>query len=128
MATVHGKKGLVKIDGSTVGKAREWSADIQTERDDDTSFGDDWRSRSSGIKEVTGSIDFSYDSADSAIIDGALGDVTVSLELYPDGAATTKALYGEAFLDCNLSISVTGVGRGTGSFESQGTWDFGTPS
>lgn len=134
MATVHGKDATVSIDDSG-GTARDISpycnsVEISFEIDapEDTAFGDAWRSKVVGLKDVSVSIEGHYDTTATVGSDTVLGAAMISTawssltcSISPDNGTTTYA--GEAILTSyTVSPPVDGIVTFSAELEGTGAW------
>lgn len=119
MATLHGRAAKITLGASPIGEAREWTINVTRNMDEDEAFGDSWRTQLPGIKEWSGTMEFNYDPAVTALHAAALGDVVVALEFFPVASGTAK-YSGNAWADFDLTAGVGGTMRGTMTFTGEG--------
>ena len=122
MATHAGKEGTVKVGANTIAEIRDWSTTETGETVDDTSMGDDARTHKATVSSWEASINCWWDETD-ATGQGALTiNASVTLNLYPEGAAggdtffsgtaTVTGITRSAALDGMVEVSFTAQGSG----------------
>lgn len=125
MSTLHGKGGMVYLQGSgaaatKLGEVREWSIDIDKELAEDTAMGDTWRSQLAGIVSWSGSIDGNLDTAETSPFDAAIASSVKAWYLYPNAAAPTLYYYGSIWPTLSVSGGLGGIVSFSLSFEGDG--------
>jgi predicted secreted protein len=121
MAALAGKGGSIKLGTNAVAEMGEWSLDLELDTQEDTAFGDDWKSYLAGLKGWSGSGSGRWDMTDTngqkAIQDALLNGTALTLKLYVDA---THNYSGSAFVT-GLSPSATVDGMVEISFDFQGS-------
>ena len=120
-ARMTGKAGAVKIGGVKVASLTAWSLDAKLDTPDATGFEDEWKVLLAGFKGGSGSIDGMWEAGGTniAIWTALLGAAAVTLDLYPDIAATEKFSC-SAFVDFGIKTSKDAVVTFTGPFKVTG--------
>lgn len=113
MARITGKNGQVKVGGSVIAIITDWSIDLKIPISDATAFGDQFAQKLSLIREWSGQIKGVYGSAAeqvsilnsffNATTDGGATSGSITVDLYPDAAATEK-FSGAVFADFSLTV------------------------
>jgi hypothetical protein len=120
MATHTGSEGVVKVGSVTVAEVRDFSFTDTSESIDTTPMGFSARVKKAGLLSASGSITCFWDETD-ATGQGALDSgASVSLVLYPEGAATgaSFATIASNITEQGISSSFDGMVEATYSFES----------
>lgn len=113
MARITGKNGTVKVGGVVIANIQDWSIDLKIPVADATAMGDQFESKLSLIRGWTGQIKGVFGNAAEAIAilnsflnattDGGPTSGQISVDLFPDAAATEK-FSGNVYADFNLSV------------------------
>lgn len=129
MARITGKNGTIKIGGTVVAMIQDWSLDAKIPLADATSMGDQFAEKRSLIREWSGQIKGVYGNADEqtlirssffgATTDGGGTSGKVTLDLYPDAAATEK-FSGDVYIDFALSVDKAKANEFTAKFTGTG--------
>lgn len=138
MAVLTGNNGVVKIDNAsgtpkTIAGVRNFSVDITSDTIETTTMGVDVRTYLKGLSSWSGSADIYVDPdnltgggnvvAALMTTGGAVGDSTVTVELYLDGSSDKFS--GEAIVTgFSASSSMDGLVEGTISFQGSGAVTF----
>ena len=104
MANHKGSEGTVKIGANTIAEIIGWTADESANTIDDSELGDTWMTNKSGQQSWTASIECHWDETDTTGQGAMTTGTEVTLNLYPEGAASTDTYY------TGLAI-VSGIGR-----------------
>ena len=109
MATLHGRGGMVYLQGSgatatKLGQARTWSIDIDKDLAENNALGDSWVTQLAGLLKWKGKCDGNFDTAETSPFDAAAQTGTKKLYIYPDSTSTTTYYYGTV----HPKLSVTG--------------------
>jgi hypothetical protein len=125
VATIHGKGGMVYLQGSgaaavKLGEARSWKFNIDKALDEDNALGDTWRTQQVGILSWGGSIEGNVDTADSAAFEAAIATATKALYMYPSAGDTAKYYYGMIWPKIDVEAGLSGVARFTLDFDGDG--------
>lgn len=126
MAVLTGKNGSLRWSGSTVGKVRSWSLDINRDALETTNLGVSDRTYASGMRGATGSAEIMYDPTDltaanllNSVLsndDNSAGSVTFFLN-----TATGKGLSCSALVtSVSPSVSVGDIQVCSVSFQVSG--------
>lgn len=123
MGTIHGKKGKFKVGTTVIAETRSWSVSITKNKDDDMSFGDDWRTQLLGTREWSITAEVNFDPASSTLIDAVLGETLVAVELYPD-AGGAGMFGGNVWLEGEWNVSKDSTSQASVSGDGDGppTW------
>lgn len=126
MAVLTGRNGSLRWSGSTVGKVRSWSLDINRDALETTNLGNTDRTYVSGLRGATGSAEIMYDPIDSAA--ASLLNSVLSNDENPSGSvtfflntATGKSLSCSALVtSVSPSVSVGDIQACSVSFQVSG--------
>lgn len=128
MVKYHGRRGMVYMstsgtgDATSIAQLTEWSLDMATDKVDVTAFGDANKNYVVGLKDLSGSFAGFWDSASDSIYDASESADGVKMYLYPSSDAIGKYFYGPAWIDMNISVSVSDAVKVSGSFSANGSW------
>ena len=121
MATHTGSEGTVKVGSNTIAEIRSFSVATSADTAEDTTMGDSWRTYKTTLKSWSGSIDCFWDETDTtgqgALVEGS----EVTLNLYPEGAATGDKYYAGSAIITGMTINSSFDGMVEASFTFQGT-------
>ena len=120
MATHTGSEGVVKIGTFTMAETRSYTLTETGDTIEDSVMGDSYRTFKTGMKGWTGSVVCFWDeteSAQSALTAGA----SVTLNLYPEGNASTDKYYTGTVLVTSIERSAAFDGMVEATFSFQGT-------
>ncbi|WP_178134051.1 phage tail tube protein [Vineibacter terrae] len=120
MATHHGKEGVVKVGTNTVAETRTWSINQSVETVDDSSQGDGWKSHLVGMPEWDGEMECWWDETDTTGQEALEIGESVTLNLYPMGAATGAKYYTGTATITRVGMSVPVDGGVSRSFSFKG--------
>lgn len=130
MARLSGKNGQIKVGGSVIAIITDWSLDAKIPLADATAMGDQFAQKLSLIREWSGQIKGVYGNAAeqiavlnsflNATTDGGATSGSVTLDLYPDAAATEK-FSGSVYIDFSLAVDKAKSNEFTGKFTGTGT-------
>jgi len=125
MATIHGKGGAVALapggsGGAVVGEGRSWRIDLDKEFDEDSAFGDTWRTQLLGLISWSGSVEANFDTAATALFAAATATALSSLYLYPQGTGTAAYYFGQIWPKLSVEVGITGTARATVDFDGDG--------
>lgn len=123
---ISGKDGKVAIGANTVVDIGEWSLDLDSDLQETTAFGDQWKRRVAGVKDATGSFSGRWNVAaanqQEALQNAFLNSTTVALRLYVDAV---KYYSCTAFIKgMSPSAAVDGVVEQEFTFEADGAVTF----
>lgn len=122
MATHKGSEGTVKVGANTVAEIRSWSIEETAETIEDTALGDAAKTFLAGTTAWSGSLDCMWDETDSTGQGALTAGASVTLNLYPEGAATGDAYFTGTALVTGITNAVGGNDEViTASFSFQGT-------
>jgi hypothetical protein len=111
MATIHGKRGRVLIQGpgaeaEQLSEAADWSIDMDATLDEDPALGDDWTTAVKGLKNWSGSLTGNYDTTSNLAFDAfSNSDTPRKIYIYPDFTNRPTAYY---YGSCWPRVSVSG--------------------
>jgi hypothetical protein len=120
MANHSGSEGVVKIGTYTMAETRSYTLTETGDTIEDSIMGDSYRTFKTGMKSWTGSVVCFWDeteSAQSALTAGA----SVTLNLYPEGNASTDKYYTGTVLVTSIERSAAFDGMVEATFSFQGT-------
>ena len=120
MATHTGSEGVVKIGTFTMAETRSYTLTETGDTIENSVMGDSYRTYAAGMKTFTGSIVCYWDETESA--QGALTvGASVTLNLYPEGNASTDKYYTGTVLVTSIERSAAFDGMVEATFSFQGT-------
>jgi predicted secreted protein len=121
MATKLGRDGLIRISSTTIGELRNYALTHTSDTVEDSVLGDTYRTRLASMKTWSASGDLYWDEGDAGQLLITIGS-QVTLNLYPEGSATTDIYYqGSAIVtQFNVSASFDGIVEGSIAFEGNG--------
>ena len=93
MATHKGSEGVVKVGSNTVAEVRDWSITISADTVEDTTMGDSARTYKASLTSASGSISCFWDETDLTGQGAMTAGSEVTLNLYPEGAASSAIYY-----------------------------------
>lgn len=119
---VHGKDAQLLVNGVPFAYGVSWSASIQRDKVDVSTFADSWKRYTAGLPQVTGSFEGLYNSGSSnPAIQSVTGGNVVQLSFV---ASNIVVAYGSAWLDMSVQASVNDAVKCSGNFQSTGPWIF----
>jgi hypothetical protein len=118
MATIHGKGGMVYLQGSgnaatMLGEARSWKIAIDSETDEDNALGDTWKTSLKGLMGWNMSVEGNFDTAETSPFDAATASTVKTVYLYPVAASTARYYYGSCWPKLNVEAGLGGTARFT---------------
>jgi predicted secreted protein len=121
MATKLGRDGLIRISSTTIGELRNYALTHTSDTVEDSVLGDTYRTRLASMKTWSASGDLYWDEGDAGQLLITIGS-SVTLNLYPEGSATTDIYYSGAAIvtQFNVSASFDGIVEGSIAFEGNG--------
>jgi len=122
MANHLGREGTVRISSTTIGELRNYSLSHSSDTVEDSILGDIYRTRKATMRSWSVSGDVYWDEVDAGQIALTIGS-TVTVNLYPEGAASTAVYYqGSGIVSkFDISASFDGMVEGSISIEGNGT-------
>jgi predicted secreted protein len=122
MANHLGREGTVRISSTTIGELRNYSLSHSSDTVEDSTLGDIYRTRKATMRSWSVSGDVYWDEVDAGQIALTIGS-TVTVNLYPEGAASTAVYYSGSGIvsKFDLSASFDGMVEGSISIEGNGT-------
>lgn len=124
----HGGKAAIQMSTTGAGAVAalvslsQWSLDKKRDKVDVTAFGDVNKTTVQGLPDISGTLSGFFDSANDAMFDGSESDDGVKLYLYPSSLLPGTYHYGPAWLDCSISVEVSGAVKISGGFSANGAW------
>ena len=103
MAVTKGSSGVIKAGSQTIGEVKSYSIDSTANTIDTTQLSDSATSFVAGNTSFSGSADVFWDPDDTGQQAVTIGS-SVTLNLYPEGTATSSKYY-------NCSVIITGISR-----------------
>ena len=126
MANHKGSEGLVKVGSNTVAEIKDFSLSETAETIDDTTMGDSARTKKTSLTTASGSMTAFWDETDSDGQGAMTVGAEVTLNLYPEGAASgdTYATLSALITEKGVSTTLDGMVETSVSFEANGavTW------
>ena len=126
MANHKGSEGIVKVGSNTVAEIKDFSLSETAETIDDTTMGDSARTKKTSLTTASGSMTAFWDETDSSGQGAMTVGAEVTLNLYPEGAASgdTYATLSALITEKGVSTTLDGMVETSVSFEANGavTW------
>jgi predicted secreted protein len=122
MANHLGREGVFKISSTTVGEIRNYALAQSSDVVEDSVIGDVFRTRRATMKTWSVNGDLYWDETDAGQIALTIGSA-VTVNLYPEGIASTSTYYSGAGIVTKFDISAAfdGMVEGSISIEGNGT-------
>jgi predicted secreted protein len=122
MANHLGREGTVRISSTTIGELRNYSLAHSSDVVEDSTLGDVYRTRKATMRSWSVSGDVYWDEVDAGQVALTIGS-TVTVNLYPEGAAATANYYSGSGIVTKFDISASfdGMVEGSISIEGNGT-------
>lgn len=121
MATHTGSEGTVKSGANAVAEIRSYTITETGDTIEDTTMGDAARTYKAGLKTFTASVDVYWDETDTTGQGSFDVGSTVTLNIYPEGAASGDMYYTGSAIVTEKSITAAFDGMVEASFSLQGT-------
>lgn len=122
MSNHTGKEGIIKVGANVVAELRSWSLNETANTIDDTELSDAWKTKKTGTKEWSGSLDAFWDETDTLAQGALVVGAEVTLNLYPEGDAGGDSFFsGLAIITgVNKSAAIDGMVEISFNFEGNG--------
>lgn len=122
MANHLGREGTVRISSTTIGELRNYSLAHSADTVEDSVIGDIYRTRKGTMRTWSVSGDLYWDELDAGQLTLTVGS-SVTVNLYPEGAAVGSYYYtgGGIVTKFDVSASFDGMVEGSISIEGNGT-------
>lgn len=118
---LHGKDAAIYLNGTKVTVKTEWAISINRQFADVSTFRDGNVVYAAGLADISGTFSGLYDADGDAIFNGSDGNV-VTIALYAKDGDLTPVATGPAYLDAQVTASVSDAIKCSGSFRAAGTW------
>lgn len=89
MGTHHGNEGVVKVGSNAIAEIQSYELNESIEMAENHSMGDTWKTHITGVKSWQGSVTCWWDEADTNGQQALTNGASVTLNLYPEGDAST---------------------------------------
>jgi hypothetical protein len=128
MAIKTGRNGQVLWDptgGATpteIASINQWTASFKGDKTEVTCFGDANKVYIPGAKDVSGTVNGYWNSADPTLFEAADADVPGLLKLVPNDTEPTFFWSGLAYMDADIDVSVNDAPAVSGTFSAAGPW------
>lgn len=119
MANHLGKEGVLKVSTTTVAEIRGYTLNQTSATTEDTVIGDDWTTHKSTLRSWQASGDLFWDEVDAGQLSLTVGS-TVTLNLYPEGIASTSTYYSGAAIITGFDVTARHDSMIEGSFSATG--------
>lgn len=119
MANHLGREGTVKISSTTIGELRNYSLAHSSDVVEDSVIGDTYRTRKATLKTWSVNSDLYWDETDAGQIALTIGS-TVTVNLYPEGVASTSTYYSGSGIVTKFDITAAFDGMVEGSISIEG--------
>lgn len=121
MAIHKGSEGLVKVGTATVAEVRSYSIDETADTIESTSMGDSAKTFESSLTSFSGSVECFYDETDTnGQVAMSIGS-SITLNLYPEGAASGDTYYTGTAIITGKTVSASHDGLVEASISFQGS-------
>ena len=122
MANHAGSEGTVHVGTTAVAEIRSYSFTETADTIEDTSMGDSARTYKSSLKSFNGSIDVYWDETDTSGQMAADAGASITMTVFPEGAATGAMRYSGSAIITGTSItgSYDGLVEATITFQGTG--------
>lgn len=118
---IHGKNGIVKINGTTYANAATWAITVDRQFADISVFSDPGVVITAGLPSLSGSFEGLYNpSGDAAATYGGFTNQLVAIEVWASPSYMVAS--GNGYLQVSVNSSVNDAVRVNGSFRSSGAW------
>jgi len=114
MATHIGKEGIVSVGANVVAELNGFTIDSTAEEVEDSELSDEWKTFKSGtdiVKEWSASLECWWDETDTNGQEALTVGASVTLNLYPEGTASTSSYRtGTAFVTAiGMAVTKSGI-------------------
>lgn len=120
MANHLGKEGVLKISTTTVAEIRGYTLNQTSATTEDTVIGDDFTTHKATLRSWQVSGDLFWDEVDAGQLALTVGQ-TVTVNLYPEGIASTSIYYSGAAIVTSFDVTARHDSMIEGSFQATGT-------
>lgn len=132
MATIHGRGGMVYLQGSganatKLGECRSWRIDIDAEYEENTEFADPasaedapWVQKDVVALRWGGRVEGNLDTVETSPFDAVKARATKKLYLYPVASSTSRYYYGTIWPRLSVEVGVSGIARFDLEFDGNG--------
>ncbi len=122
MATHKGSEGVVKFSTNAVAEVRSYSIESTADTLEDTTMGDSARTYLPSLTSWSGSLDCLWDETDTTGQMAADVGASISITVFPEGAATGAMRYSGSAIITGKSItgSYDGLVEATITFQGTG--------
>ena len=127
MSIQSGRYGKVLYDPTGSGTPVEivslnaWKADMKTDYEEVTCFGDANKVYVPGLRDVSGTVGGFWNSAELALFDAAVAPTPGKLQLMMNNNEPTFLLEGLAYMDASIDASLAAP-KVSGTFKAAGPW------
>jgi hypothetical protein len=104
MANHLGKEGVLKVSTTTVAEVRGYTLQQSTATAEDTVIGDDWATHRPTIRAFQVQGDLFWDETSAGQLALTVGS-TVTLNLYPEGIASSSTYYSGAAIIASFDVT-----------------------
>lgn len=119
MANHLGREGTVRISSTTIGELRNYALAHSADVVEDSTIGDTYRTRKMTLRTWSVNGDLYWDEVDAGQIALTVGS-SVTVNLYPEGAASTAVYYSGGGIVTKFDISAAFDGMVEGSITIEG--------
>jgi hypothetical protein len=119
MANHLGREGTVRISSTTIGELRNYALSHSADVVEDSIIGDTYRTRKMTLRTWSVNGDLYWDEVDAGQISLTVGS-SVTVNLYPEGAAATSTYYSGSGIVTKFDISAAFDGMVEGSISIEG--------
>lgn len=122
MPRYGGISARIYINGTAVVGLADWTVDMSNEQIEVTAFGDTNKTYVQGFPDLKGTFSGFWDDTEDAVWTATQGVVPVYLSIYPSLTASSKYLYGPAWLSASLSAGAKDAVKTSGTFTASESW------
>ena len=128
MSNHTGSEGTVKIGTDTLAEIKSFSIEESADTIEDTTLGDTARTFKSGLTGWSGSLECFWDETDTNGQGALTVGAEVTLNVYPEGAASTDKYFTGSGIVTGISrqASLDGMVEASFSFQGNGALTLGT--
>jgi len=121
MANHKGSEGTVKVGSDTIAEITGFTFDERANTIEDTELGDSAQTFQVGLTNWSGTVDCHWDETDSSGQGAMSIGSSITLNLYPEGAASTDTYYSGTALITGITRQASRDGMVEASYTFQGT-------
>lgn len=121
MANHTGSEGTVKVGSNAIAEVRSFSINTSADTIEDTTINDTAKTFQVGLTSWTAEVSCFWDETDTAGQGALTAGSSVTLNLYPEGAATGDKYWSGTAIVTSFNVSVPTAGMIEATFSAQGS-------